>query len=494
MNKINKALETIMSTDVYKTGHKTLYNNDITKVFSNFTPRSGNWANPDLGFVVADGMRYVIKELKKEWNDNFFSLSISEVYKVVKLYEKEVVRMIGCKTFDASHFIELHKLGKLPLQFRAVEEGAHIPYKQPILTVHNTNDKFAWLVNYLETRISAELWPIVTASTKAYAIKQQLLKWAEKTGTDKAFVDFQAHDFSFRGMEGAHGAKLVGIGHLQHFIGSDNMPAILATGKGMSVIATEHSIMSSSAEVNQMVIEENDPRLNEMTMFALNSYDFRTLQEFYTYKDLIENNPNGILSIVSDTFNIYKVCENILPLLKREINERNGKLVIRPDSGDAIKVLLGGQKLTHPHATKMDKMLAKQGLLSIIEEHFGATVNAKGYKVLPIGFLWGDGMTPAKIEELFSALEKAGYASENVAIGVGSYAYQLNTRDTYGFAMKATYVEIGKEGFNISKDPITDKGVKKSATGLLAIFNGKLVEECSWDDVKSKENQLQEVK
>lgn len=482
--KNNEILRTMLSTDVYKTGHATLYPKGLERVFSNFTPRSGNWAEVDEGGVIAVGMRYVINSLRREWHENFFSKPWMEIEQVVNDFQKNVKAITGADV-NVSKWLELRDLGYLPLEFRAVKEGTFVPFKTPVMTVHNTDKRFAWLVNYLETRISSELWPIITAATKAKVIKDKLNKFADMTGTSRDFVPFQAHDFSFRGMEGAHGAKLVGLGHLHFFEGSDNLPAILQAGHGMSVVATEHSIMSAGTQE----------------------------KEFETYERLIKDNPNGILSIVSDTWNIYNVVDNILPSLKKEINARNGKLVIRPDSGEPIEQLLGNEDLidaedevgiglnvmlNNSHNLDRDgfkKLLTqkKKGLFRIIEEHFGYTTNEKGFKVLPIGFLWGDGMTLDRIEKVYQAMADAGYASENLVIGVGSYAYQLNTRDTYGFAMKATYVEIDGVGRNITKNPITDSGVKKSAKGLLAIVNGKLVEETTWKVINSKDNELKIV-
>lgn len=468
-NKMKRLLKVLLNTDVYKTGHRSLYPEGITKVFSNFTPRSGNWAKPNLGFVVAHGMEYVVKKIRHKLVYLIGRLTDIELEQVADEYSEVIKRTIGVKEYNTSHLLELFEYVKkhndLPLEFRAVAEGTKVEYKTPVLTIHNTDDKFPWLVNYLETWISSELWPIITASTKAYGIKQQLLKFAEETGTSPEFVPYQAHDFSFRGMEGTHGAKLVGIGHLQHFLGSDNFPAMLEVNKGASVIATEHSCMCAGTKEG----------------------------EFETYKRLITQNPEGILSIVSDTWNIYNVVDVILPKLKDEILARNGKLVIRPDSGDAITQLLGDKTPIIGTQDLPSSTLRHQinvGLFGLIEKHFGSTTNEKGFKVLPIGFLWGDGMTPEKITEVFTALKAAGYASENLAIGVGSYTYQLNTRDTYGFAMKATYVEVNGEGREIMKDPITDSGVKKSATGLLAIFDGTLKERATWEEVNSDENEL----
>ena len=81
-------------------------------------------------------------------------------------------------------------------------------------------------------------------------------------------------------------------------------------------------------------------------------------------------------------------------------------------------------------------------------------------------------------------MEAKGFASTNVVLGIGSFTYQYNTRDTFGFAMKATYVEVDGEAREIFKDPITDDGTKKSATGLLSVHNHDgeyvLIDHCTW--------------
>jgi nicotinamide phosphoribosyltransferase len=88
-----------------------------------------------------------------------------------------------------------------------------------------------------------------------------------------------------------------------------------------------------------------------------------------------------------------------------------------------------------------------------------------------------------------------GYASTNVVLGIGSYTYQYNTRDTFGFAMKATYGEVNGSGRAIFKDPITDDGTKRSAKGLMKITkqNGRFVlqEQVSWNE--EREGELCEV-
>ena len=123
-----------------------------------------------------------------------------------------------------------------------------------------------------------------------------------------------------------------------------------------------------------------------------------------------------------------------------------------------------------------------------------------GYKVLNphIGAIYGDSITPARAKEICARLEAKGFASTNIVLGIGSFTYQYVTRDTHGFAMKATYVEITEidqkatekaeremqslgapggyqivyktEGREIFKDPITGDGSKKSAKGLLSVW------------------------
>ena len=71
---------------------------------------------------------------------------------------------------------------------------------------------------------------------------------------------------------------------------------------------------------------------------------------------------------------------------------------------------------------------------------------------------------------------KKGFASSNVVYGIGSYTYQYNTRDTFGFALKSTACVIDGQEFQLFKNPKTDSGVKKSQKGRVAVFqeHGKI--------------------
>jgi nicotinamide phosphoribosyltransferase len=210
--------------------------------------------------------------------------------------------------------------------------------------------------------------------------------------------------------------------------------------------------------------------------------------EIGTFRNLMETYPTGILSIVSDTWDLWKVCTEHIVTLKEEILARDGKLVIRPDSGDPVEIICGKRwnDEQNPYDENVDA--AEKGVIELLWDVFGGTINEQGYKVLDphIGAIYGDSITIDRAKQIFERLEAKGFASTNIVLGVGSFTYQYNTRDTFGFAMKATYVEINGEGREIFKDPITDDGTKKSATGLLSIYKNpidqeyKLVDKCNW--------------
>jgi nicotinamide phosphoribosyltransferase len=139
-------------------------------------------------------------------------------------------------------------------------------------------------------------------------------------------------------------------------------------------------------------------------------------------------------------------------------------LVIRPDSGDPAKIICGD-----PAASAGSP--ARLGLVRLLADEFGTTINAAGYRVLDehIGMIFGDSVTYERADEICAALESLGFATTNIVLGVGSFNYQSVTRDTLGMAMKATWAEIDGEGRDLFKDPVTDEGTKRSARGRLAV-------------------------
>jgi nicotinamide phosphoribosyltransferase len=457
-------------TDGYKTGHHQQYPEGTTLVYSNFTPRSNKYAPKGCDMVVSFGQQLIMKQIHDSFQKDFFDQPKEAVCKEIK---EEISLYLGID-YDVAHFEALHDLGHLPIKVKALPEGTLVPIKVPVLTIYNTNPDFYWITNYLETLISNLLWKPITSATIAFQYKRVLTEWALKTNQEaKEFVYWQGHDFSMRGMDSIDAVISSGLGHLTSFYGTDSLPAIYGARKyygaegfvAGSVPATEHSVMCAGGKED----------------------------EIDTFRRLLNTYPKGILSVVSDTWDLWKVCTEHVVTLKDEILARDGKLVIRPDSGDPVKILCGTiyQNVIH------DRTPEQKGVVELLWDVFGGTVNAQGYKVLDphIGAIYGDSITIDRANEICTRLEAKGFASTNVVLGVGSFTYQYNTRDTFGFAMKATYVEVNKpkfegdfnpEGREIFKDPITDDGTKKSATGLLCVAthpDGHLVlaDRVTWD-------------
>lgn len=456
-------------TDGYKTGHHQQYPKGTTLVYSNFTPRSNKYAPKGCDKVVSFGQQLIMKQLHNTFENEFFSRPKEEVCGEMK---RELSLYLNTD-YDVSHFEALHDLGYLPISVKIIEEGELVPIKVPILTIYNTHPDFYWITNYLETIISNLLWKPVTSSTIAHQYRKVLTKWMEKTDKERAwFIDWQGHDFSMRGMDSVDAVISSGLGHLTSFSGTDSLPSIYGARKyygeegfvGGSVNATEHSVMCAGTKDD----------------------------EIGTFRNLMKTYPTGILSIVSDTWDLWKVCTEHVVTLKEEILARDGKVVIRPDSGDPVDILCGelipdSFRTTEDYESAVEHPKDK-GVIELLWDVFGGTINEQGYRVLDphIGAIYGDSITIDRADEICRRLESKGFASTNVVLGIGSFTYQYNTRDTFGFAMKATYVEINGEGREIFKDPITDDGTKKSATGLLGVFlNGddslRLEDKLTWE-------------
>lgn len=463
-------------TDGYKTGHHQQYPKGTTLVYSNFTPRSNKYAPKGCEQVVSFGQQMVMKQIHEAFQNEFFSKPKDEVCGEMK---RELSMYLGTD-YDVSHFEALHDLGYLPINAKALPEGTLVPIKVPVLTIYNTHPDFYWVTNYLETIISNLLWKPMTSATIAHQYRKVLTSWMEKTDAERDwFIDWQGHDFSMRGMDSVEAVISSGLGHLTSFMGSDSLPTIYGARKFYketeavcgSVNATEHSVMCAGSKDD----------------------------EVGTFRRLLETYPTGILSVVSDTWDLWKVCTEHVVTLKEEILARDGKLVIRPDSGDPVDIICGAyHTISSGDEQNLDYNYPKygvdegspeyKGVIELLWDVFGGTINEQGYKVLDshIGAIYGDSITIERANEICSRLEAKGFASTNIVLGVGSFTYQFNTRDTFGFAMKATYVEVDGEAREIFKDPITDDGTKKSSTGLLHVTrhnenNYMLVDKVSWE-------------
>jgi nicotinamide phosphoribosyltransferase len=459
-----RPIQALTDTDAYKLDHRRQYPEGTTRVLSNFTNRGTRV--PRMTHVVNFGLQAFLQSWVIDAWQPFWEASEDEV---ANLYEEFTTSILGPNQIGSDHIRALHKLGYLPLEFRALPEGALVPLRVPSFTVENTHDDFAWLVNYIETAMSSYIWQPSTSATTAYNFRQLLNSYALETTGSTDGVAFQGHDFSFRGMAGPAAAAASGAGHLLSFLGSDNLNVVNFVNtnydgdNGMilgSVPATEHSVMCAGAS--------NAPRDDE-----------GNIDEIDTYKRLLDLYPSGIVSAVSDTYDLWAVITDVLPRLKDQILARDGKLVIRPDSGDPVDIITGHNSANAMQVSKVynngDNKCSPEdkGVIELLWDIFGGTVNEQGYKVLDphIGAIYGDSITFERADEIMKRLKAKGFASTNVVFGVGSFTYQYVTRDTFQSAVKATYVKINGEDRSIFKDPATDKGhMKKSARGRLAVI------------------------
>lgn len=489
-----------LQTDAYKLFHKEAYHPDITKVYSNYTSRNGRLSNvPDNDKVTFVGLQYFIKDvLIDEWNSTFFNVPKEQACGYLKKFTKALLGF----DYDVSHFEGLHDLGYLPISIKALPEGVSVPYGVPPVTFINTVDGFQWLSNYIETVFSTENWPIQTSATTAREYLKNTIQAFDNAGLPHDLVPFMCHDFSFRGCFGRHAAAMSGFGHLCSFAGTDTLPAIMFAEKyynanietelvGVSVPATEHSTATSF--ITSTAEEEGTSKLEAECKYV---------------EYLMKKVPTGILSHVSDSFDFWKFVEEGLPKLKDKILARDGKLVIRPDSGDPVKVLTGyimpdgdyesfedaredapyqenqecvmvngviyksGWLNEDDYEINREEVLTSmevKGLIESLGDLFGTTNSPAGMKLLHdnVGAIYGDSITLERQQQIIERLEAKGYAAL-VVLGVGSYSYQYVTRDSHGSAVKATWVEKADKGVDVFKDPKTDSK-KKSAKGLLRV-------------------------
>ena len=459
----------LLYTDGYKVDHRRQYPDNTTLVYSNWTPRKSRIEG--INEVVFFGLQYFIKKyMIADFTANFFQ---QPKEKIIKKYARRINNYLGENQVGISHIEALHDLGYLPMVIKALPEGVSVPIRVPMFTMYNTLPEFFWLTNYFETLLSTTVWMPCNSATIARQYRKILDKYANETSSIPEFVDWQGHDFSMRGMAGLEAAVVSASGHLLSFTGTDTIPVVDFLEDyynansdteliGGSVAATEHSVMCMGMSDGE---EETFKRL---------------ITEVY---------PNGIVSIVSDTWDLWKVLTEYLPNLKEEVLARDGKVVIRPDSGDPVDIICG-----NPNGKSIEE---KKGVIELLWDIFGGKTNEKGYKELDshIGAIYGDSITLVRATQICERLKQKRFASTNVVLGIGSFTYQYNTRDTFGFAMKATYGEVNGEGREIFKDPITDDGTKKSAKGLIKIEkeNGayKLVDQVSWEE--ERKGELREV-
>lgn len=402
----------VLSADSYKYSMYKQYPPNTTTVYSYIESRGGPWDS-----TVFFGLQAFIKEYL------LTPVTIQDVD-----FAERIITAHG-EPFNREgwEYIVHEHGGRLPVVIKAAQEGLVIPTRNVLLSIENTDPKCYWLTTFLETALLRAVWYPSTVATNSYESKKIILKYLEKTGTPES-VGFVLNDFGARGVSSWESSAIGGAAHLVNFQGTDNVPALLfareyyaADMAGFSVPASEHSTITSWGRENEIAPYRN------------------MIQQF--------GRPGAIVSVVSDSYDIYRACELWGTELKQEVIDSGATLVVRPDSGDPATVVLECFK--------------------ILDRHFGSVVNAKGYKVLNhVKVIQGDGINHHSIRQIYEAITAWGYSADNLVLGQGGQLLQALDRDTQKWAMKCSAALINDEWVDVFKDPIHDKG-KASKRGRL---------------------------
>jgi nicotinamide phosphoribosyltransferase len=408
----------ILNTDSYKISHWRQYPPNTTKIYSFFESRGGEYDR-----MMFFGLQYILK-------------SHFAGYRIFPEHIEQAKEIFAAHFGDASLFNEAgwqyiidEYGGYLPLEIRAVKEGTLVPTRNVLMTVVNTDPKCYWLTNYAETILS-QIWYPCTVATQSWHMRQILLKALEKSG-DPSGIDFKLHDFGYRGSTSFESSAIGGAAHLVNFKGTDTVSALLlakvAYGEdmaGYSIPATEHSTITSWGRGG----------------------------EERAYRNVLEQYPTGLVACVSDSYNIFKACSDLWGnKLKDMVLNRDGVLVIRPDSGEPDWVL--------------------PEVLDVLGKTFGYEYNEKDYKVLNphVRLIQGAGLRRDTLGYYLQCVMNAGWSADNLAWGSGGGLLQMLDRDTMKCAFKCSAAEIDGEWASVKKEPVTDPG-KTSKAGRLALI------------------------
>lgn len=397
----------LLLADAYKYSHYRLYVPGTTRIYSYLESRGGEF--PETVFY---GLQYYLREYLQ--GPAFTKADVDEAEALMNgvFGRKDVFRR---ENFD--YILQKHG-GRLPVRIKAVPEGVSVPVHNVLMTIENTDPQCFWLTNFLETLLM-QVWYPSTVATLSHAIRKVVEQYYKATATEASFagIDFVLNDFGFRGVSSVESAGLGGSAHLISFSGSDTVHASSFLKQyyhatriyGMSVPATEHSIMTLlGADGEKQVFNH-----------VLNAY------------------PEGILSCVSDSYDIFRAVGDYWGgAFRDQILSRPGTLVVRPDSGDPVKTLLK--------------------VFDILFEKFGFTTNTKGFRVLPpqIRVIQGDGIDHNSIITIYEALRANGISVENLVLGMGGALLQKLNRDTQKYALKCSYAEVNGQGVQVSKAPV----------------------------------------
>ena len=434
----------VLNTDSYKLAHWQQYPEDTEGVYSYWESRDGARYRTTTFF----GLQYLVKRYLEGAAVN--EADAEEAFELARHHFGDA------SLFNYQGWLDLinrHE-GRLPVRIKAVPEGMAVPVGNVMMTIENTDPAFYWLPNYLETLL-CRLWYPTNVATLSGAVIDRIGVYLEETTGSREGLEFMLHDFGSRGATTAEAAALGGAAHLIHSRGTDTLQGMELAhdyygasyeNLAFSVPATEHSVMTARGRDGEAEVVDQ----------------------------LLDAYPKGILSIVADSYDTRAFVRMLADKFKDRILARDGKVVVRPDSGSPM-----GETVK---------------VLDMLRESFGTTTNDKGYDVLDphVGALWGDGIDADGIDKILYAMQRANFAASNIVFGMGGGLLQKHNRDTQRDAFKASSIKRGGVWHPIYKDPTN--GHKPSKAGRLALIrNGAGVTTISSDDTFVGDNDLLET-
>ena len=415
-------LNPILNTDSYKLSHWWQYPPNTRFIYSYVCSRGGFFDRAEMA-----GLQYIVKS-------NFAGkvFTPEDIEEAAKFAAQHFSGNPKCFNYDGWKSLYAKYAGVLPLRIKAVKEGSVLAAQNALITIENTDPEFYWLTNWAET-VLLQVWYPTTVATLSRGIKQIIGEALVRTG-DPSLLSFKLHDFGFRGVSSRESAAIGGAAHLFNFLGTDNLPAIEllqqyygAGMPGVSIPASEHSTITAWGKDH----------------------------EVDAYENMLDNVPEGIVACVSDSYDIYSAVRDLWGgKLRDKVMRRNGAVVIRPDSGEAVTVL--------------------EELFNIAAEKFGYEVNRKGWKVLSpqVRFIQGDGVNYHTIQNMISQLTRRGWSMDNWSFGMGGALLQQVNRDTLRFALKCSAIDVNGQWHDVYKQPITDPGKDSRAGRFVLLKDG----------------------
>lgn len=501
----------MLLTDFYKTVHHMSYKPGMEYLTSFWTPRKSRYE--DVDYAVFFGLQGFIKEhLGRRFDELFFNKPWKEIeYQ----YKRIIANTMSEQASECEHIKALHDLGYLPIEIAALPEGTVSSIRVPMMRITNTTAGYGWLVNYLETYISVNIWQAINSATVGHryrliandawnkTMSDVMIKSVPPKGcvmTDDLIdvsgtkiipqtpVSGAVGDFSMRGMGSIESAVRSSAGHLLSFTGTATIGAVCWLEDYYGADCEKETIGRGLPSMEHSVME---------------TYGMGDKEELECYRHLIcDVFKDQTFTIVSDTYSYFRVITEVLPALKDEIVSREGKVIVRGDSGDPVDIICGTKRELGGETPE------ERGTVEILWDTFGGYINELGYKVLSpsIGCVYGDAITWSRAQAVYERLRAKGFCAASAILGAGSYSYQYASRDSLGQAYKATDCVINGEEFAIFKDPVTDKAkggeaFKKSQKGLVYVYrdeDGKTayIDELTQEDMASgkyDDNLLQPV-